>query len=99
MTTINERLLSFAVTAYGILKTESETSCYYQLRDGKGYDYTASHYMEYLMLKKSWYHGNYCVFEGGTYACNFDVNYLESLLQEREKEKAIRASKPEVKGE
>lgn len=82
MATINKHMIDFCIVAYRMLQNEeSDRACYIQYRE------SSERYVQYIMEKKSWYFGNYALFDGGAYVASIEESLLKHWLSEDESKK------------
>lgn len=75
--TITIDVIDFVKTAYQILKDETSENVSWHKFDDNGN-------IKYTIMKKSWYHGGWYLFDGSSKVCSFSIEYLESLQPKKE---------------
>ena len=79
---LTKEVIEFCAEAYEILKDEtSERACHIKL--GKD----APQYIKYMMQKKSWYYGEWALFEHNIFSCTVCEDLLIELSTKKEKER------------
>lgn len=80
MADLNLQLVEFIRTAYRQLKDDpSDNATFIQYRESD------EKYIEYIMQKKSWYFGEWVVFDGTRKMMTVDKKFMESLFPEQVK--------------